>query len=406
MPFFMHMDLLSEFRRVNYGFDNLIFYPGINRLVTFWIESAFYSVTHFFVVNRELLLYLPDPLHSTSSTTQHFIFAGDPYIFRHLFIFKLPYLIFDLLAAVLVYKYFSGSPWRYIALCFWLFNPVTLYASYIFGRFEAIALFFIIATAYSLKTHRLILAAVFFGLALNSREIVILFMPAFVFAVYFSQREGIATIPKALASILLVLFFWRLPQIIEWLFNVKPVFAGPAKLIDLERGISAFIANETAGIFPFFFLYCVGALMVVGSKHVPPHQAFVAAGAASISAFFITGFHSAHYFSWIIPFLVLLIGQVRETTIPTLGLIVCWLCFWCITPTGAYFSGLIATPIHESFFGAGSISQVYQAYFSGHPLLDAGTMRKVIFTAAVACMLVIYIRSLAQLKMNSEREAG
>jgi Gpi18-like mannosyltransferase len=179
MPFFMHMDMLSEFRRINFSFENNEFYPGFNRLTVFYIEMLFYSVTHFFVVLPEVVLYLPDPAHSTATTTTHFIFAGDNYAYRHIFLFKLPYLIFDLLCGLVVWRYFEGHRLQMFALAFWLFNPVTIYATYFFGRFEVISIFFLLATALALKQEKLILASIAFGLALNCREINLIFLPAF-----------------------------------------------------------------------------------------------------------------------------------------------------------------------------------------------------------------------------------
>ncbi len=45
MPFFSHVDLFSEFRRVVYSLNNDIFFPHQNRLVTFYIEYAFMELT-------------------------------------------------------------------------------------------------------------------------------------------------------------------------------------------------------------------------------------------------------------------------------------------------------------------------------------------------------------------------
>jgi len=58
MPFFMHMDMLSELTRVNYSMQNGEFYPGFNRLTVFYIESIFYFFTQWFFVNPDVLLFL------------------------------------------------------------------------------------------------------------------------------------------------------------------------------------------------------------------------------------------------------------------------------------------------------------------------------------------------------------
>ena len=44
MPFFAHIDLFSEFRRVVYSISNDIYFPQQNRLVTFYIEYFFLTI--------------------------------------------------------------------------------------------------------------------------------------------------------------------------------------------------------------------------------------------------------------------------------------------------------------------------------------------------------------------------
>ena len=391
MPFFMHMDLLSEYRRVNYAFENGEWFPGSNRMVTFWIELVFYSISQWFVVAQDVLLYLPNPEHSTSSTSHHFIFVGDSHVFRHIFLFKLPYLVFDLLAARFVWQYFSDSPKQMLATAFWLFNPVTIYATYFFGRFEVISLFFLIATALMFKKQKLFWAAIAFGLALNSREVNVLFLPAFFLAIWFSIQSAKISFYKGLLVCVPVLALWALPYVLQVVFGATTPFASPASVIDVKRGVSAVLDKEFLGIYPFFLLSAASLLWLMGRRAMAPEQGFINAALAVMIAFFILGFQSAHYFSWIIPFLVLAIYPSRVMFFQASLLILCWFCYWLLTPTGAYFSPLLATPIHESFFGWNTPSHAYQSIFAGHPLLDLRIVRKIVFTAAAACLLVMLV---------------
>lgn len=389
MPFFMHMDLLSEYRRVNYAVENGVWFSGINRLATFWIECGFYWLSQWAVIGRDLLLYLPNPEHSTSSPTRHFIFVGDPYVFRHIFLFKLPYLLFDLLAARLVWRYFAGSSWQFAATAFWLFNPVTFYASYLFGRFEVISLFFLIATALMFQQKRLIAAAIAFGIALNCREINVLLLPAFLIATWFHVRNENISAKRSLATIVILIFLWRFPHILQALFDAQSPFTSPSSIVDIDRGVSAVLNNQFAGVYPFILLFAGGLLWLASKPEFESPQVFVSAGLISMSAFFITGLQSAHYFAWIIPFMLLLVFHNRQALLPMLGAIVGWLCYWLLNPEGAYFTPLLATPIHESFFGLGNLSQVYQSHWANHPLLDVKIMRQILFTGTVACLLVL-----------------
>lgn len=390
MPFFLHMDLLSEYRRVNHAIDNFSFYPGFNRLVTFYIECIFYFFTHWFIVARDVLLYLPIAEHSSASTTHHIVFSGDPYVFRHLFLFKLPYLVFDLLTAILIWRYFDGHRLQRIALLLWLFNPVTLYATYVFGRFEVISLFFLVWTALCLKQEKLLLASLMFGLALNSREINLIFLPAFVMvlsAYWIERRASKATL--ILSTVTLILFL-RAPALIEWLFNVEPAFTREQGPLEVSKGMSAFFAGNVGGLYPFFFVVSISYLLLLNRwKSFASDELFNAACLSTVLAFFISAFHSAHYFAWAIPFLILTLRQRPQILVATCILMLGWLGYGLLNPDGAHFTGLLATPLHESMFGLPTLLSRYQQYFLNHPMFDAQLVKGILLSVTSASMLVI-----------------
>jgi len=65
----------------------------------------------------------------------------------------------------------------------WLFNPLTIFSTYIFGRFEVISLFFLAASAFQLKNDRIFFASALFAIALHCREINLLYAPFLLLAV-------------------------------------------------------------------------------------------------------------------------------------------------------------------------------------------------------------------------------
>lgn len=68
----------------------------------------------------------------------------NPEIFRHLFLLKVPYLLFDIFAAIILLKLFSKENEKRLVFFLWMFNPVTLYSSYMIGQFDIIPTFFVI----------------------------------------------------------------------------------------------------------------------------------------------------------------------------------------------------------------------------------------------------------------------
>lgn len=61
---------------------------------------------------------------------------------------KIPYLIFDLLTGFILWKLFDSPKKSLLALAFWMFNPISLYATYTMGQFDIIPTFFIVLSIY------------------------------------------------------------------------------------------------------------------------------------------------------------------------------------------------------------------------------------------------------------------
>ena len=177
MPFFAHVDLFSECRRVFYAIENGYFLENSHRVVVYYIELGFAAFSGLFINVTDGLFHLEDPKQSTASLVDYGFFLNDPNLYRHLFFFKLPYLIFDLATAAVIWKFVDNKNLRRLALLIWLFNPITFFATYIFGRFEVIGLFFLALTALQLKNRNFLLACLCFVLALHSREINLMFAP-------------------------------------------------------------------------------------------------------------------------------------------------------------------------------------------------------------------------------------
>jgi hypothetical protein len=81
--------------------------------------------------------------------------AQAPRIHTTLIILKLPHLIFDLASAFLLLALLKGRRRQsIIALSFWLFNPIGLYISYLYGRYDAVAGFFVLLSLYMFQRVR------------------------------------------------------------------------------------------------------------------------------------------------------------------------------------------------------------------------------------------------------------
>ncbi|MDP3973539.1 MAG: hypothetical protein Q8P92_01775 [Candidatus Daviesbacteria bacterium] len=75
---------------------------------------------------------------------------------------KLPYLIFDLLLGFLLYKMVEPKK-ALLAFTVWMFNPISLYATYMMGQFDIIPTFFSVLSIYLAIKNKLALAALALG---------------------------------------------------------------------------------------------------------------------------------------------------------------------------------------------------------------------------------------------------
>lgn len=79
---------------------------------------------------------------------------GNMSLFFHLLALKLPLLFFDLGCAVLLFKFFDDYKTKLLAFTIWMFNPLTLYATFMMGQYDIIPTFFTIASLYMVKKGR------------------------------------------------------------------------------------------------------------------------------------------------------------------------------------------------------------------------------------------------------------
>jgi uncharacterized membrane protein len=78
---------------------------------------------------------------------------------------KLPYLIFDLLLGFLLYKMVEPRK-ALLAFGIWVFNPISLYATYMMGQFDIIPAFFSVLSVYFALKNRLTWATLALGTAI------------------------------------------------------------------------------------------------------------------------------------------------------------------------------------------------------------------------------------------------
>ena len=191
MPYFTHVDLFSEYRRVYKTIELGNYFPGLKRLVVYYVELFFLKLSLPFISDPAITFHFTDLARSTADLESFFLFVNHDNIYRILFFFKFPYLLFDVGTFLLLYKMIKEHPKRIWALGIWWFNPITIFAFYLFGRYESIPLFFIMLTIFFLQRNKILFSAFALGLAVNSREINIIYLPIFLLSILRSPENDI-----------------------------------------------------------------------------------------------------------------------------------------------------------------------------------------------------------------------
>jgi len=360
MPFFAHVDLFSEARRVFYVLENDTLFDNSHRFVVFYIEVIFAAFSTLFIDVTDGLFHLAEPTQSVSNLVDYGFFLNDPNIYRHLFFFKLPYLFFDIATALLIWKFVDKPEHRKIALLIWLFNPLTIFSTYIFGRFEVISLFFLVACAFQLKYDRVFLASIMFAVALHCREINLLYAPFLLIALIDFKDHWARNALMVSASVATIAIIYLLP---EWLINLT---GGNTQLfVDPNATHQSDTLNKLLSLGYYWFYPIVIGLATlaiyeweIGYK--PKAERFVICASVVLFIYFGFNVHSVHYAAWLVLFPILSIQYGKKVVLPFVALSCIWVVLWLLKTDSGVFTLFLAAPLSTDFIGMGHFPSFFQ----------------------------------------------
>jgi len=360
-------------------------------------QVLFFKVFGWLIPNKDLLFLHADMMNTTASPTDYFKFVSSEYAHRAIFIIKLPFLVADMVVAYCVYHYFSDKAGAVRATAVWLFNPITLFAIYIFGRFESIPVMYLALGLLALKNKRLILAAIFIGLAVNAREIFIFLGPVFA-AIVLSPSAKDYGWTKRLSALAIIAFAILVAvQIIT--FGDTTAFGNEVSSIAGESRVDFLFQFMIGSWFVFPMAYAIALLYAWNSKDLLSSKALFLFAAVFV-AFFATASHTAHYTSWLVIFPVLFIGYDKALFKPFLLLCVSWFFYHASITDRGVFTAWLASPWSINNSGLPMFPWIYDA--SGldktMPLIQFARIWKTFFATATlylfAQMAFIYFKSL------------
>ncbi len=167
MPFFIQVDILSTYQRAaGQLFKAIPETPPVIQLAMHYIHVFFFKIINPIIPKLSTILEMPDPWWT---------FIADNQVFRMLSVIKFPYFLFDLACAFLLLRFTKEAKTNLKVFKHWMINPIVIFVTYIFARFDVIPLFVtILALYFAMKDWKYI--SIFF-LVLS---IVMRFFPAFI----------------------------------------------------------------------------------------------------------------------------------------------------------------------------------------------------------------------------------
>lgn len=262
----------------------------------------------------------------------------DPYalvgqtFFLPLFIFKMPFLIADVLILFLLPKLFEVKKRRLVAIL-WALNPVAIFVSSMIAQVDMILLLLIVIALLLHKQKNFFYSAVFLGLSALTKPTALLILPFLMVSSYFHSKSFVRSIAVLLTGFA-VFVVGILPYISSANYRATALFTDL-----LSKSTFAGIAISPGYAIPWFFIGYSLAFYLLLTRRI---SAFMAFGAAIFSSIAFTHFHP-QWFLWITPWIIWLAVEYKQNLLALLTLL-SWLVIWISFGSALHL---------EMFFGLG-----------------------------------------------------
>lgn len=209
MPFYFHPDIKTYNFQASFlkrGVVNIYSYLQENKTqLPLKEEFVYFPLTYFFLGGYQVLAqpllgtefnhWLADASQTATQNT---------YIFRYLFILKLPYLILDLLIGLMLCALFENSKQKKKILTLWLFNPLSIILIYAFSNLDIIVVALTILSLVLSQKGKMVEAGLALGLGAGFKAYPLLLVP-FLFLAGRTMKERAGILLSSLVPFLLVI---------------------------------------------------------------------------------------------------------------------------------------------------------------------------------------------------------
>lgn len=379
-------DLLGIYWRSSLIAYHKMHWIGGGQVFAHYLHALFLWIFKPFMPYFNNILY--DPTRGLGLVEDMFFaFVNHPNVFRTLFLFKVPYLIFDLGCAFLLLRIFEDHKKGVFAFIFWIVNPIVIFATYIAARYEGIPAFFILLSLYYAKNNLPTRSLLSLGVSVIVRWYPLIALPFFVIIL------GKNLVKR------LKLGFWGLLPLGSMIILAR-LLGGPGEvevLTQIPWHENFFAMRFYLGhLYDNVFVFVVAYTFLLLHTYFNTDYSFRSLWKAVLIlllVLFATSFFHVHYLMWLIPFLTLQIVEDRRFVGLFVALVLCFVVYtfqW-----GQNLAGFLFTPLDFSYFvslrtpfkiisqyyPADKFIGVFRSIFSGVSLLMAYFVFKQLFLA-------------------------
>lgn len=232
-----------------------------------------------------------------------------------LFLFKFPYLFVDAACAFLLVGLFDDIKKKKLAFVLWMFNPVTIYATFMVGQIDILPVFFTLLACLLVKKKKLGWALFSLGIGAAYKTYPLLLIPPAAFLLGETFWKKVKLLLVGILPYLLVIA----PYLLSKGFRAMVLF-GPkeTKMLFMSWPVTA-----AEGVFPFVLVLTIIYLISYYSQKKLNIEIYFLT--TLILIFSVTHYHP-QWFLWVTPFLIwALVAKSFKYLEIVIVLFVCWL---------------------------------------------------------------------------------
>ena len=269
----------------------------------------------------------------------------------NIFLYKLPYIFFDLGLGFMISNFFTDIVKKKKALILWILNPVTLYATFMIGQFDILPVFFVVLSFLLVAKNKPYWAMLSLGIGGSYKIFPLLFILPLAFVLTSNFKQRIKYIIAGFLPFILII----LPFMGSSAFRQMVLFSPKSQ----KMLFMGFPVSGAEVLFPFVILLCLFYFYLYYFKNkFEINNIFIF---ILLLIFSITHYHP-QWFLWITPFFIIDLLKRNSKHWELVAILLgCW--FIIIMMFDQTLNIGLFNPLNESLSYAAPVGSFIHRYF-------------------------------------------